>query len=118
MADAKGGMKAKPAGDKSFERQALPVAQRKQMGVIAMKVFGQEQLVGAAPIEKLLGYALSLPVSLASVGMPHLDHIDRNAAFARAFEPMSPRERLELEQSIDRSHKLAMARFFREHEDV
>ena len=40
------------------------------MGVIAMKVFGQEQLVGAAAPEKLLTYALSLPVGLASVGMP------------------------------------------------
>ena len=43
------------------------MAVRKGMGVIAMKVFGQDQLVGAAPIEKLLAYALSLPVSLASL---------------------------------------------------
>ena len=61
MADAPGGMKATPMGAGSFERLALPVATRKHMGVIAMKVFGQEQLLGAAPVEKLLAYALSLP---------------------------------------------------------
>ena len=118
MADASGGMKATPAGDASFERLALPVANRKQMGVIAMKVFGQEQLLGAAPPEKLLTYALSVPVSLASVGMPHLEHIEQNAALARAFTPMSPRQRRRLEQSIESGRKEAMLRLFADHEDV
>jgi predicted aldo/keto reductase-like oxidoreductase len=118
MADAPGGMKATLAGQDSFERVALPVATRKQLGIIAMKVFGQEQLIKAAPVDKLLAYALSLPVSLASVGMPHLDHIDHNAEFARAFTPMPPRERRELEESIESSKKLAMQEFFRSHEDA
>ena len=118
MADASGGMKATPAGDASFERLALPVANRKQMGVIAMKVFGQEQLLGAAAAEKLLTYALSLPVSLASVGMPQLEHIERNAALARAFTPMSLRQRRRLEQSIESGRKEAMLRLFADHEDV
>ncbi|HWX21322.1 MAG TPA: aldo/keto reductase [Candidatus Binatia bacterium] len=118
MADAPGGMKTAPAGPKSFERLALPVANRKHMGVIAMKVFGQEQLLGAAPVEKLLAYALSLPVSLASVGMPRLEHIEGNAAFARAFTPMSTRQRRQLEQSIDSSRKVAMLQFFGAHEDA
>ena len=68
MADTSAGMKATPAGPDSFEKLALLVAVRKHMGVIAMKVFGQEQLIGAAPVDKLLAYALSLPISLASVG--------------------------------------------------
>ena len=118
MADAPAGMKATPMGEGSFERLALPVATRKHMGVIAMKVFGQEQLIGAATVEKLLYYALSLPVSLASVGMPHLDHIESNAALARAFTPMSTRQRRRLEESIESGHKLAMQQFFSAHEDV
>ena len=118
MADAPGGMKATRMGADSFERLALPVATRKHMGVIAMKVFGQEQLVGAASVEKLLAYALSLPVSLASVGMPRLDHIEGNAALARAFTPMSTRQRRQLEESIESGRKLAMHQFFRTHEDA
>ena len=112
------GMKAIPAAPASFEQLALPVANRKKMGVIAMKVFGQEHLLGAAPVEQLLAYALSLPVSLASVSMPQPDHIEHNAAFARTFKPMSNRERHRLQQSIAESHKLALRRFLADHEDA
>jgi hypothetical protein len=56
-----------------------------------MKVFGQEQLPGAASVDQLLAYALSLPVSLASVGMPKLEHIEHNASLAHAFRTLSKR---------------------------
>ncbi len=111
-------MKLASTNTASFERLALPVAIRKQMGVIAMKVFGQEHLVGAASAEKLLTYALSLPVSLASVGMPKLDFIERNTALARAFAPMSAADRTRLADSIAEGRKHAMHRFLRDHEDV
>jgi hypothetical protein len=112
------GMKMAPASPASFERLALPVATRKHMGVIAMKVFGQEHLIGAAPAERLLAYALSLPVSLASVGMPQLELISRNAAVAQAFTPMSDSERRRLVDSIEAVRKQAMHHFLRDHEDV
>ena len=118
MADAPGGMKATLMGSSGFEGLALPVAARKHMGVIAMKVFGQEQLIGAASVESLLTYALSLPVSLASVGMPRLEHIERNVVLARAFTPMPARERHQLQESIESGRKLAMHRFFSVHEDA
>ena len=115
MTDA---MRLAPSSANSFERLALPVAVRKKIGVIAMKVFGQEHLVGTASGEKLIGYALSLPVSLASVGMPQLDLIEQNAKLARAFVPMSQVERSRLTESIAEGRKHAMLRFFRDHEDV
>jgi len=118
LASMTDGMKIVPAGAASFERLALPVATRKKMGVIAMKVFGQEQLVGAAAADKLLAYALSLPVSLASVGMPQVELIQRNAALSQAFTPLSRRERNRLMETIASSRKHAMHHFFRDHEDV
>ncbi|MBL9134512.1 MAG: aldo/keto reductase [Verrucomicrobiales bacterium] len=111
-------MKILPAAPDSFERLALPVAVRKRMGIIAMKVFGQEHLVGSAPPEKLLAYALSLPVSLASVGMPNPGFIERNASLARSFSPLSRRERNRLVESIDVTRQHAMLRFFRNHVDA
>ena len=111
-------MKISPAAPACFERLALPVAVRKKMGVVAMKVFGQEQLVGAATSEQLLKYALSLPLSLASVGMPKAEHIEHNAALARNFSPLSRRERNRLVDSLDVSHKHAMRHFLRDHEDA
>jgi len=118
MAEGKGGMKATlmPAG--GFEELALPVAVRKGMGVIAMKVFGQDQIVGAAPIDKLLAYALSLPVSLASLGMPKPEFIEGNIQLARAFTPMPEAERRRLTESIAAERKVALARFFRHHLDT
>lgn len=118
LANMTEGMKIVPVGPASFEKLALPVANRKHMGVIAMKVFGQEQLVGAAAPEKLLAYALSLPVSLASVGMPNPGMIEKNAAQARSFTALSRRERRQLVDSIEAGRKQAMHRFFRDHEDV
>jgi len=118
MADTSSGFKATPEGAASFERLALPVATRKRMGIIAMKVMGQEQLIGSVSVDQLLSYALSLPVSLASVGMPRLEHIDHNAGFARTFKPLSSRQRRRLGESIDLGRKLSMLNFFRDHEDV
>ena len=111
-------MKIAPAGPTCFEHLALPVAVRKKIGVIAMKVFGQEQLVGTVAGEKLLAYALSLPVSLASVGMPKPQFILANAAHARDFYPLSRREREALTKAIGTERKQALNHFFRDHEDV
>ena len=118
LASITNGMKLAPPSDRTFEGLALPVAVRKQMGVIAMKVFGQEHLVGSAPAEQLFAYALSLPVSLASVGMPQLKFVERNAELVRTFVPMTPTERNRLSASIAAGRKLAMHRFFRRHEDA
>jgi predicted aldo/keto reductase-like oxidoreductase len=111
-------MKAIPLPAGGFEELALPVAVRKKMGVIAMKVFGQDQITDAAPIEKLLAYALSLPVSLASLGMPKPEFIRRNIELARAFAPMPDAERRRLSDSIAAERKAAMVEFFRDHLDA
>ncbi len=118
MADAPGGMKATPMAEGSFEELALPVAVRKNLGIIAMKVFAQEQILDAAPVEKLLAYSLSLPVSLASLGMPKLEFIDRNVELARAFTPMPADERRRLNDSITAERKAAVLDFFRDHRDA
>jgi predicted aldo/keto reductase-like oxidoreductase len=119
MADTPKGMKATPERDGSFEKLALPVAVRKGMGIIAMKVFGQEQLLGgSASLGQLLSYSLSLPVAMASVGMPKLEHIEHNSSLVKEFKPLNEAERLRISHSIESSRKQAMLRFFREHEDV
>ncbi|HYM11138.1 MAG TPA: aldo/keto reductase, partial [Bryobacterales bacterium] len=92
MADGRGKMILNPAMKTSFELVALPVARRKNMGILAMKVMGQEELLGAGPNKsepaKLLQYTLSLPVAAAVVGMPKPEFIRQNIAWAKAFKPM------------------------------
>jgi predicted aldo/keto reductase-like oxidoreductase len=118
MLPAPGGMKATPTPSGSFEELALPVAVRKNLGIIAMKVFGQDQLRDAAPVEKMVAYALSLPVSLASIGMPKLEFIERNVELARAFKPMTPTEKEQLRDSIAHPRKAAMHGYLRDHLDA
>ncbi len=74
-----------------FEELALPAARAKNLGVIAMKVTGQEFLLkspdGKSDIDSLLRYSMSLPVTTAVVGMPHKEMLDHNIEIARAFTP-------------------------------
>jgi hypothetical protein len=112
------GMEINEAMKTSFETVALPVANRKKMGVIAMKVFAQEGLVGQAPAEKLLYYSLSLPVSLAVAGMPTLDFLEQNVALARAFKPLPKAEMRELSGRLAAKNKMALDRRFANHVDA
>ena len=102
----------------SFEKLALPVAVRKNMGILAIKVYGQEHLIGHATPEKLLHYALSLPVTAAIVGMPKLEQIDDNARLAKNFKHMSPAEMKHMSDSMVEKHKASLDRFFQNHVDA
>jgi predicted aldo/keto reductase-like oxidoreductase len=102
----------------SFEATALPVAKRKNMGVTAMKIFAQEGLTGKAPIEKLISYALSLPVAAAVLGMPKLEYIDENIAVAKAFKPMPANEMRQLSGELAGEHKARLDEFFSHHIDA
>jgi predicted aldo/keto reductase-like oxidoreductase len=79
-----------------FEELALPEANKKNLGVIAMKVTGQEFLLGndtgKADITFLLRYSMSLPVTTAVVGMPRLEMLQHNVEVARTFSPLSDKE--------------------------
>lgn len=110
--------KAIPMPKGNFETLALPVANRKKMGVIAMKIFGQEILLGKASVEKLLYYSMSLPVSTAVVGMPKPEHVEQNIALACNFKTLPESERRQLSDSIAVEHKAEMERFLRDHVDA
>ena len=112
------GMEINEAMKTSFETVALPVALRKKMGVIAMKIYAQEGLTGKAPAEKLLYYSLSLPVSLAVVGMPSLDFIEQNVQMTRAFKPLPKSEMQQLSGTLAPKHKMALDRRFAKHVDA
>jgi predicted aldo/keto reductase-like oxidoreductase len=117
MKPGEGGMVINPAMKPSFQTIALPVATRKNLGVIAMKVFAADGLAGQAPPEKLLYYSLSLPVSLAVVGMPSLQMIEENTRMARAFRPMPAAEMEALANGLASRNKMALDLYFHHHKD-
>lgn len=75
------------ADHKSFRELALPAAEKKNMGIIAMKV--TRGLVGTgegkSTPDELLAWAFSLPVSTVIVGMETIAQIDQNVQFAKAW---------------------------------
>jgi aryl-alcohol dehydrogenase-like predicted oxidoreductase len=92
------------SGNGRFEELALPAANAKSLGVIAMKVTGQEFLVGdgfgKAKIESLLRYSLSLPVTTAVVGMPKPEMLAHNVEIARGFSPLDSQEKERIRQQL------------------
>lgn len=113
------GVVPNPAFSTSFEHVTLPVAKRKRLGVIAMKVFAQDAIVGPeSPPAKLLRYGLSLPVSTAVVGVPKHDYLRENLAWARSFTPMPPVEMKEFSEKLSAKYRVALSREFAKHVDV
>lgn len=110
-----------PAIKTSFEHVALPVARRKNLGIIAMKLMGQEELVGSgsgkSSADKLIQYSLSLPVAAAVVGMPTHAMIRENTEYARNFTPMSASEMRDFSNRVSAAHKEALDLRFRHHVD-
>ncbi|MGH9470116.1 MAG: aldo/keto reductase [Terriglobia bacterium] len=111
-----------PSMHGSFQQIALPAARRKNLGILAMKVTGQEALIGSGPgkssAPELLQYALSLPVASAVVGMPNHEFIRSNAAWARNFEPMGRTEMNDFSRRMAAANKLALDQTFAHHIDA
>lgn len=103
---------------RGFENVALPVALRKKMGVIAMKVFAQEKLLPRAPVEKLVQYSMSLPVTAIVVGMPKVEHVDENIRLVKTLKPMPPEEMRSLSQRLAAVEKASLDRYFAGHVDA
>jgi uncharacterized protein len=88
-----------------FEELALPAANAKNLGVIAMKVTGQEFLVGDGPgkadMNSLLRYSMGLPVTTAVVGMPRPEMLAHNVETARNYSALSDSEKERLRQQLN-----------------
>jgi predicted aldo/keto reductase-like oxidoreductase len=95
---------------KEYEELVLPVAQKQNLGIIAMKIMGgatkygmttmdglPAKLVGTeqgkAPAGKLLRYALSLPIHTATSGVASYAHLRQNLEVCYNFKPMEESER-------------------------
>lgn len=88
---------------RSFVETVLPAAVKKEMGIIAMKVY-LRGLAARLPmfdsLEPFLRFALSHPVSTAVIGCDDLDQMEENVSFARLFTPMPPEERQDIETKL------------------
>ena len=112
-------MAMNPARAARFEELALPAANKKNLGVILMKVTGQDKLMvdGGADTASLLRYAWSLPISTAVCGMPKLEFLEANVATAKAYSsPLPPAEMENLRHQLA-GRKVVLERFLAHHQD-
>lgn len=82
------------AADKSFhdfEESVFPIARRKGIGIIGMKVLADGRITGHT--EACLRYTMSLPISCAILGVGSMEELEEDVRVARAFLPMSDGER-------------------------
>ncbi len=102
-----------------FREELLPVANRKKMGVIAMKVMGGGNgcLVTGNPFKNrllpyhdetshqvaaasLIRYTLGLPISVAVIGVDSVDELKANIAVVKEANFMTAAEQQELEKVV------------------
>lgn len=79
-----------------FGPRVFALARERSIGVIAMKVLTSGRAAGH--VRESIRYALTLPVSVAIVGMGSREEVEANARIARAFRPMTPAEATALEE--------------------
>jgi aryl-alcohol dehydrogenase-like predicted oxidoreductase len=88
---------------KSFIETVFPVAERKKMGIIAMKIYFRG-LAARIPwyksMEPFLHFALSHPVSTVVIGCDTIEQLEENVSFACQFTPMSDERRDQLVKDI------------------
>jgi len=101
-------MALNPTGTGEFEKTALAAANKKGLGVIAMKVYGQEFLIGTeggkTDADTLLHFALSLPVTAAVAGMPRVEMLEHNVELARNFTPFGEAKMDQLRHAMSVLH--------------
>ncbi len=94
---------------RSFEREILPKAIEKEIGVIAMKTLGGSPgqipaKAKLATVAECLRYAMTLPVSTVVSGIDSMDYLKQNLATTKNFTPMTEEERAEI---LSRTQEIA-----------
>src|SRR6202046_3202630 len=120
----------------SFEKDLLPLAVEKQLGIIGMKVMARGRILsswtpppvdvqkrswegrgaiattpGALTKRAAFFYNLSLPLSTAIIGCDSVEQVEECAELARAFTPLNQTQMAELEAKVEPVAKQAL--FFR-----
>ena len=80
----------------------FPVAKKKNIGVIAMKVLSDGRVTDF--VEDSLRYVFSLPISTAIVGVKSIAELKQNVEIAKNFVPMTKKE---IDALIEKSRRYA-----------
>ncbi|MCX6552363.1 MAG: aldo/keto reductase [Acidobacteria bacterium] len=83
-----------------FQDQLLPLANKKKMGIIGMKIPARDRLLrpdGVATMKDAMSYTLTLPVSTVIIGCKTVEQLEENVAIAKSFKPLPSADMARLE---------------------
>jgi predicted aldo/keto reductase-like oxidoreductase len=85
----------------SFEKQVLPIAVERGMGIQGMKNFGNGGLLSEFSVRECLSYVLSLPIHCTTLGCTKISQLEEDISVARSFQPLTSGQRLALNQRAE-----------------
>jgi predicted aldo/keto reductase-like oxidoreductase len=76
---------------RSFEDRVLPILLKNEIGVEAMKTFGDNYILRSKTVQPIeaLHYSMTLPTSVVITGIDNLQVLDQAIEAARTFKPMT-----------------------------
>jgi aryl-alcohol dehydrogenase-like predicted oxidoreductase len=83
-----------------FTQELLPLANKKNMGVIGMKIPARDRLFKEGAVNTMkeaMAYVLTLPVSTVIIGCKTVEQLEENVALAKAFKPLPAAELARIE---------------------
>jgi predicted aldo/keto reductase-like oxidoreductase len=83
----------------SFEKNVLPVAVERGMGIQGMKSTANSKLLHTIPVKDCISYVLSLPVHCVAVGCTTIGQIEDDVRIAQQFKPLSEQQMASLRET-------------------
>jgi aryl-alcohol dehydrogenase-like predicted oxidoreductase len=83
-----------------FMDELLPLANKKQMGVIAMKIPARGRMFqegGITSMKDALTWTFSQPISTAIIGCDNIEQLEENVSIAANFQPLSSAQMAKIE---------------------
>jgi predicted aldo/keto reductase-like oxidoreductase len=83
----------------SFEKNVLPIAVERGMGIQGMKSTANSKLLQAIPLKDCLSYVLSLPIHCLALGCTTIGQIEDDVRIAQQFKPLSEERLAQIRES-------------------
>jgi len=84
----------------SFERDVLPIAVKRGMGIQGMKSTANAKLLSAITVKDCLSYALSLPIHCVALGCTKVAEVEEDVRVAQQFQPMGQSQMADLRSTV------------------
>ena len=86
-----------------FQKELLPLANEKKMGIIGMKIPARGRLFrpgGITTIKESMTYVLTHPVSTVIVGCDTIEQLEENVAIAAEFKALNSSQMAAIEEKV------------------